>query len=153
MKYPDAVIRKGAVRLALASFVAGQLWFFGCSGDSDDCDLIGAPVSPMLTITVLDSVTGAPAWWGASGTIEDGAFRENLVAQSTEPGDSTAVVSLFSQTQREGVYTFTIKNDGYAVWVMSGLEVRDEGCFLTSYWLEARLQRALSANMDETATP
>ncbi len=132
----------GAARFALVSLAVGQLGFSGCSGDDDDCDLIGAPVFPMFTITVLDSVSGAPAWWGASGTIEDGVFRENLIASSSNPADSTAALPLVSQVQREGVYTVTILKDGYTVWVMTGLEVREEGCFLTSHALVARLQRS-----------
>ena len=96
----------------------------------------------MFTVAVVDSATGEPAWWGARGRIADRTFEEDLVAPSSNPADSTLALSLISRSNREGAYTVTIEKPGYATWVMDGLVVRREACSLTSYSLEARLQRS-----------
>ena len=125
----------------LLGLAVSPLWLFGCGDEGNDCDLIGAPVFPMVTVTVVDSASGAPAWWGANGSIEDGVFREDLLPSSRDPADSVSEQFLFSQSLREGVYTVTIEKSGYQPWEMVGVRVQKEGCFLSSHVLEARLQR------------
>jgi hypothetical protein len=125
----------------LVGLVVSPLWLFGCGDEGNDCDLIGAPQFPMVTVTVVDSASGAPAWWGANGRIEDGVFREDLLPSSSDPADSVSEQFLFSQSLREGVYSVTIEKPGYQPWVVVGVKVQKEGCFLSSHVLEARLQR------------
>ena len=121
--------------------VISVLCMLGCSDEGDDCDLIGAPQTPMFVVTVIDSVSGVPAWWGATGTIEDGAFREVLVPSSSEPADSVSEQTLFSRSLRGGVYTIMIEKSGYQTWMVSGLTVQRGGCALSSHFIDAQLQK------------
>lgn len=136
-------VAPGLPRSALASTVVLLVAGFACFGCGEDsaCDSIGAPAAPMFQVVVLDSVTGAPAWWRAHGIIADGGFQEELSKVSTNPADSTEVLPLLSTVRREGRYTVRVERPGYATWSLQGQEVRREGCFLSSYYLEARLQR------------
>jgi hypothetical protein len=123
-----------AVPVAIASV------FAACDGP--DCNSIGAPQAPMFQVEVRDAATGHPAWWGATGYIEDGNFREDLHPSSTDPNDSLRVLPLFSQSSREGMYTVRVEKPGFQTWSATDLLVETQGCFLTSHLLEARLERA-----------
>jgi hypothetical protein len=96
----------------------------------------------MFQVQVRDAATGEPAWWGAQGYVEDGAFREDLHPSSTDPNDSLRALPLFSQGSREGTYTVRVEKPGFQAWSATGLVVEKDGCFLTSHFLEALLARA-----------
>lgn len=110
-------------------------------GDGVDCSAIGAPQGPMFQVEVRDAATTQPAWWGANGHIEDGDFREDLRPSSTDPNDSLQTRPLFSLSYRAGTYTVRVEKPGFLTWSDTGLVVETEGCFLTTHFLEARLER------------
>jgi hypothetical protein len=127
-------------RAAKTASVMVAMAITACNGL--DCNSIGAPQGPTLQVDVRGAATGQPAWWGASGYIEDGNFRSDLHPSSTDPNDSLRVLPLFSQSFRKGTYTVRIEKSGFQEWSATGLVVETRGCFLTTHFLEARLERA-----------
>ena len=107
------------------------------------CDLIG-PVCTLeavsgLHVTVVDSLTGAPAASGAQLIAQDGAFADTMSFPPNRPDlDSTA---LQSAEERPGIYTVTVRKSGFVDWVRRGVLVTAGRCHVRPVALTARLQR------------
>jgi hypothetical protein len=95
-----------------------------------DCAL--PVITPSLSITVRDAVTGAP--------VED-------VTVEVRQGDVVALKvtgvkgGRMSGSVGEGVYTIRIAKDGYEDWIRTGVTVTEgDGCNTGGVTLVARLQ-------------
>jgi hypothetical protein len=103
---------------------------------SGDCTTI---VLPAISVTVVDSVTGASLAHGTTVRVIDGSFVQSITA----PDDSTAdAIPIGVAAERAGVYHVSVTHSGYIAWSQSNVRVTKSSCHVQTARLVARLVRA-----------
>ena len=93
-----------------------------------------------ITVAVSDSLDPSVTSFtnvrivAQSGNVRDSAF----IAQLKAPQNQYAAGLAYEQA---GVYTVTVRADGYAPWSKSGIEVTRDACHVTTVIVHARLVR------------
>jgi hypothetical protein len=98
----------------------------------------GSTMHPALIVVVLDSVSGMPLGATAEVLVADGDFRARL-GPHVDPATPIAR-SFRGPTDRVGTYSVLVEAEGYARWVVGGLEVTRGRCGVISRALTARLR-------------
>jgi hypothetical protein len=115
---------------AKLSLLASLLLVFSACGE----DAGTGPCTPEyvagLSITVTDAVTGAPVE-GVTAEIRDGSWVDPYVTVSGN--------TVRGAGERRGVYTITIRKDGYADWTTSRVRVTGDRCHVRCVRLHAAL--------------
>jgi hypothetical protein len=113
----------------LASFL---LVLFACGDEDAVTGPCTANYVAGLSITVTDAVTGAPVE-GVTAEIRDGSWVDPYVTVSGH--------TVMGAGERPGVYTITIRKDGYLDWTRSGVRVTmtSDRCHVRPVRLEAAL--------------
>ena len=96
----------------------------GCGTDGIICT---QGFSPAISVDVRVAATGAPAWWGAAGWVQDGTYRDSLLEQSANPADSTAAVPLAAAWGRPGTYRVVVRREGFQEWVREAVTAPETG--------------------------
>ena len=109
------------------------------------CDLLDDPVICTdnfvwgLHVMVQDSLTGEPAAAGAQLIARDGAYADTAtVPPAAEEPDSWV---LRAAGERPGVYSVTVRKEGFFPWERTGVVVTADECHVRTVELTARLQR------------
>jgi len=90
-----------------------------------------------LTVTVQDSVTGAPAYAGATVIARDGTYADS----ASRPANSTDTFPLPLAGERAGTYDVTVRESGYLDWTRKGVQVTRNECHVNTVAVTAKLQR------------
>ncbi len=90
-----------------------------------------------ITVTVVDSVSGAPAGAGATLVVQDGAYSETITHSATSPDYSFSAAG-----ERPGRYSLSVTRSGYKAWSASGVTVTKDACHVKGVAITARLQPA-----------
>jgi hypothetical protein len=93
-------------------------------------------LTPAVTVTVVDSVTGAPPAAPSTLTVQDGSARQ-VASDSLLPAGSPRILRLLSVAP--GTYRFTVQAAGYHDWTVSGVVVRAGACGVVPVQFVARL--------------
>lgn len=107
------------------------------------CELFTGPVCSLelvygISVTVEDSLTGAPAASGAQLVARDGAYADTVTVPTTAPdADRTA---LQAASERPGLYTVTVTKAGFLTWERRNVFVTAGECHVRTVHLTARLQ-------------
>jgi hypothetical protein len=96
-----------------------------------------ADARPALSVSVVDSVTGAVDFTNVRAIARDGEFADT-VFQATLPGP-IFVNALPLAYERAGTYAVTVTADGYLPWTRSGIEVDSDPCHVLTVPVTARL--------------
>lgn len=130
---------RSASRLTFACL--GALALGGCTSLS----LPGACTADFrygLTITVVDSLTGAPP---SSATLiaRDWAHVDSVGPQAPLPSgpQGPAVLILSAAGERSGTYDLTVRAAGYQAWTKADVHVSEDECHVQGVALTARLQQ------------
>jgi hypothetical protein len=92
-----------------------------------------------IVVDIRDARTSDPAALGATGTVEDGAYMENLVPFGTAaPG---VLLSLAGAFNRAGTYDVQVHKSGYLDWSAPGVRVLEGACGVIPVPLTANLTR------------
>jgi len=108
-----------------------------CSSFTENDRVCTAEFRYGLTVTVLDSATGAVDFSGARGTIQDGDYTDSLTAV----GDAANIRALVGAGERQGTYTVRVTKPGYEPWVKHNVQVTHDGCHVRGVPLDARMVR------------
>ena len=114
---------------SLAAIVT--LFLLACSGDSDPT--CAAVERPAFLVEIRDSVSNLPAALGATVVAFTSTRTDSVTAttQLTVPAGKGA-----------GLYTVRVRQQGYALWSRSGIQVPGSSCVAdVSVPLLVRLQR------------
>ncbi|MBA3645263.1 MAG: carboxypeptidase regulatory-like domain-containing protein [Gemmatimonadaceae bacterium] len=130
-------LRTAALRSLASVGAIGCLVLSACSQNSPQPIICTALFAYGITVTVVDSVTGAPAASGAVLVARDGAYTDSVPAQADSPNTS----SVAAAGERAGTYTVTISKPGYKPWTQSGVTVTKDECHVRGVALTAKLQR------------
>lgn len=106
----------------------------GC--ESDDTTTTLRPLCPPnwgLSVTVLDSLTGAPLFENVTVVATDGAYVDTLADYA--PGLKIGAWN------REGVYDLHVSAPGYLEWTRASIAVTGDRCYIHTVHVEARLVR------------
>ncbi len=120
---------RAALAAAALALAAGA-----CKSDTPTFCTESAP--PAVTVTALDSVTGAMINAGTSLIIRDGAFVDSVVGA---PGPLQTIAA---GVERPGRYQVTVRRPGYAVWRRENVRVTADRCHVRTVHFDARLQPA-----------
>lgn len=106
------------------------------------CDILDpgvctTDVQPAIIVEVRDAATQAPAAAGATGTVRDGSFNDELRPFDVGEG----ALRLHGAYERPGRYTVTIDKAGYQQWQQEHVRVRDARCHVQTATLQAHLVR------------
>jgi GAF domain-containing protein len=94
-----------------------------------------------LVVDVVDAQTGAPAAAGAVVLLRSAFVHDSISVPTTSPNQLEAY-TWFEDRAPAGVYTVTVRNEGYREWHQSNIEIKGNRCHTTSQpHLTARLQR------------
>ena len=114
-------LRRKYIRPLAVSFAFPLLG--GCNIVGVDCD---TGILPAITVAVIDASTGLPAADGASGYVQDGAFRDSLRVIRWD--SANRATHLGAAEERAGTYTIVIERPGYEPWSVTQVRARDRGC-------------------------
>ena len=111
------------------------------------CDAFGPPdacsleLRPGIVVEIRDAATNAFIAQQATAIVTEGSFRDSLrLHGSTRVGDSVVRTTKSGVSERAGTYTLEITAPGYARWVRTGIQVREDECHVRTANLVARLQ-------------
>ena len=94
------------------------------------CDILGVDcdtgILPAVTVAVVDARTGLPAAEGASGYVQEGAFRDSLRVVRWDAANRPT--HLGAADERAGTYTIVVERPGYAPWSVTQVRARDRDC-------------------------
>ena len=107
----------------------------GCSDD------VAAPMCTTefvygLSVEVRDAQSGAPAASGATITIRDGQYVEDL---ERVPGPQSALVAI-GAGERPGTYNLTVEKPGYQTREQSGIVVTANECHVIPVSVKVELE-------------
>jgi hypothetical protein len=117
-----------------ALFAAAALLALGACEAISDPIVCPAYIPPAVTVTVLDSITGANVTGGATVVLGNGTSMESRVGL---PGASEVDLG-----GRAGTYTVTASQSGYLTWTKTGVKVEKGECGVRTVQLVARLKPA-----------
>jgi len=92
-----------------------------------------------LTVTVVDSSSGAPGGAGATVIATDGAYSDTV---THAPGSSNEFTFGLAG-ERAGTYTVTVIKSGYDVWTRSGITVTKNVCHVNGVAITAKIRPAM----------
>ena len=93
-----------------------------------------------FNITVVDSLTGAPAaFTGLWARVVDGAYRDSTSFPFTNPQGGAVTMAL--AWERRGTFAVTVHAAGYSDWNKTGVVVTGDQCHVTPVQLTARMAR------------
>jgi hypothetical protein len=120
------------VRTRLAVALAAAAFTSACDNPAgvDDGLACTAIYVYGITVTVTDATTGAPVE-GITAEIREGAYVDPNV---TVFGNTVAGAG-----ERAGVYTVTVRKEGYEDWTRSGVTVTADRCHVQGVALAAAL--------------
>ncbi len=130
-------LRTTALRPLASVGTIGCLVLSACSQNSPQPRVCTALFAYGITVTVVDSVTGAPAASGAVLVARDGAYTDSVPTPGSWPNTS----SVAGAGERAGTYTVTILKPGYKPWTQTGVTVTKDECHVRGVALTAKLQR------------
>lgn len=120
--------------LVVAALVAAVVVAFaGCAGDGPLACTEEARSG--LSVTVRDSVSGAPITEGAEVVATDGTYADTARSSLIASGVYALAV------ERPGTYQVTVDHPAYRRWLRSGVTVTADECHVQTVSLLARLQR------------
>lgn len=114
--------------LCLIILVAAASCYEGASGPI----VCTEEARPGIILRVFETATMDPVTEGLEGELVDGEYQENLAAL---PSDNV----LFGATERAGLYTATVRADGYEEWQLSGIRVTADECHVITRDLNVTL--------------
>jgi len=113
-----------------------------CLGAVAGCQQTACPTlpDPFVLVDVRDSVTNAPAAYGASLIVDGAGFHDSVTVGP--PADSLVVSQVASASPgRTGEYTVRVRRSGYRLWERPNVLVEGSGCSgARSVSLSVRLQ-------------
>lgn len=112
--------------------VAGAALSIGCNSLTSTVCTDEARAA--ISVEALDSVTNASVGAGARIIASDGAFADTVITVENFGG------SYGLAHEREGSYTVTVEQEGYAPWSRSDVEVTRDECHVRTVRLTALLQ-------------
>jgi hypothetical protein len=89
-----------------------------------------------ITVTVVDSVTGALAGRGSTIVAREGTFTDVVSNTFTSQGDGPYGLVY----ERAGVYTVSVQQSGYVPWLKNNVQVTAGECHVNGTTVTARLQ-------------
>ena len=89
-----------------------------------------------ITVTVVDSVSGAFAAPGATVIASDGAYADSVIV----PNTASASGGIGLAGERAGTYTVTVRKAGYKTWTKNGIVVTKDECHVKGVAITAKLQ-------------
>ena len=104
-------------------------------------DLCDTGIAYGVTVEVVDSATGQPAAFGASGWVRDGQYVDSLQIVGFAGGDSLSASLLAAAEERPGTYEVFVRKPGYLDWRLPGVFARDGECGVSTARVVARLLR------------
>jgi hypothetical protein len=112
-----------------------------CAG----CSVISAPTCTdqyvyAVSVSVVDSATGAMAASGAQLVAREGVFADSMSLPANR-ADLDAF-SLHAAGERAGTYAVTIQKSGYRDWTRTNVQVAKDACHVTTVSLTALMQRS-----------
>ena len=116
----------------MLKFIVGAAFVTACNWGGVDCT---ADARPGIVIEVSDSVTGAPITRGYTVIVAEGAYRDSV----SFPLEGPLPYPVFA-VERRGTYTVTVRADGYADWIRTGVRVTADECHVRTVALAARLR-------------
>jgi len=103
---------------------------------SGDCTTM--PI-PAISVTVVDSLSGAPLAPGSTVRARDGAYADSLVV----PADTNSTpFPIGLALERAGVYQVSVSHPGYRDWSAVNVRTSKAGCHVRTAVLIARLVRS-----------
>lgn len=93
-----------------------------------------------VSVTVLDSVSGAPLGRGVSVVLQDGAWVDSTLFGDAPFWDGMPLTTERAY-ERPGTYAVRVHRRGYASWTRNGVVVTQGPCHVNGVALTARLQR------------
>ena len=103
---------------------------------SGDCTTIAIPA---ISVTVVDSVSGAPLAHGSTVRARDGAYADSLVV----PADTSSTpFPIGLALERAGVYQVSVSHPGYRDWSAANVRASKDGCHVRTAVLVAHLVRS-----------
>ncbi len=100
--------------------------------DSSDPIFCTMDIKPAIVVRIRDSVSKLPITEGATGYVREGSYLDSL---RTYAGTGQAA------SERRGVYTVVVMNNGYQTWKKDGVRVRRNQCHVETVTLNADLVR------------
>jgi hypothetical protein len=91
-----------------------------------------------LSVTVADSVTGAPAAAGTTVVASQGSYADSVIVPATASNSA----SLGLAGERAGTYLVTVRKSGYKTWTKSGIVVTKDECHVKGVAVTAKIQPA-----------
>jgi hypothetical protein len=120
----------------------GLFFLVGCdekTTEDGDVYICTAEWVPALRIDVYDKEAGVPNACGATITIQDGDFVEEL---SNKNGDNCKEGFTFSMAgERKGKYDITVIKEGYIDWVQYDTVVTSNLCHVNTITVQAYLDK------------
>lgn len=113
-----AVTRRLTCRLALILMLTALGSCYEGPGEPIFCT---DEARPGIILRIFEVGTMDPVTEGLAGTLVDGDYEENLAALGNDN-------VLFGATEREGVYTATVRADGYEEWQLANIVVTADEC-------------------------
>ena len=95
-----------------------------------------------INVAVRDSASNQPVARGATVIARDGAYSDSV----TIPAASFDQLLIGLALKRIGTYSVTVRKDGYADWLKTGVQVTTSPCGIEGQLLTARLQTAAPGN-------
>ena len=110
------------------------------------CDLLTDPKSAAqacsasanfgITVTVVDSSSGAPLGDGTTVRVQDGTYVDSIV----RPSDTGPLSNVFGLAEeRAGLYDVMVIRPSYRVWAASEIRVTRDACHVHTVELHARM--------------
>lgn len=109
------------------------------------CDQLVGPMTrvctaiamPAIAVEVRDASTDAPVGPGARIVASSGRFADTVHV----PANSNYQGAYGLASERAGVYTVTVEQQGYQPWSRAGIRVVADECHVKTVSVIARLQR------------
>jgi hypothetical protein len=126
------------LKQALPLLPAFALALAGCDSQSPPSCL--ASVEPAVLVEVLDSTSGDPAAFGATGSLSEGPFLDSLTIPGLGLYPPESLAYMRGGDERPGTYSVALLKPGYQPWHQSGVRAKPGTCHVQTERLTARLQ-------------
>jgi hypothetical protein len=108
-----------AIPLAVVSLLSALSGCDALTGlTSGDCTTMAVPA---ISVTVVDSVTGASLSQGTTVRVRDGLFSDSVTVAGS-PGD-TERIAIGLAYERAGTYQVTVSHPGFVDWAVDNVRV------------------------------
>jgi len=117
---------------------AALISFVSCSQPPSEPVVCTALYAYGITVTVVDSLSGAPVGAGATVIATDGAYADTVTHHAGSAND----FPFGTAGERAGTYAVTVLKSGYDAWTRSGITVTRNVCHVNGVAITAKLRPA-----------